>query len=36
VLLMGYLWQAGFADVRHETISQLGFPAEILTAAKVG
>lgn len=34
VLLAGYVEQAGFADIRREMLSQLGFPAEILTASK--
>jgi len=34
VLLAGYVQQAGFADVRRETVSQLGFPAEVLTALR--
>jgi ubiquinone/menaquinone biosynthesis C-methylase UbiE len=32
VQLVGFVHQAGFTDVRRETVSQLGFPAEILTA----
>jgi len=36
VLLADYVKQAGFVNVRRETISQMGFPAEILTAVKVG
>lgn len=35
VLLAGYVQQAGFADIRRETVSQLGFPAEILTASRM-
>jgi ubiquinone/menaquinone biosynthesis C-methylase UbiE len=36
VLLAGYVQQAGFGGVHRETVSQLGFPAEILTALKEG
>jgi ubiquinone/menaquinone biosynthesis C-methylase UbiE len=32
VLLAEYVQEVGFAQVRRETVSQLGFPAEILTA----
>jgi ubiquinone/menaquinone biosynthesis C-methylase UbiE len=34
VLLQGSLERAGFTNIQRETISQLGFPAEILTATK--
>lgn len=34
VLLASFLKQAGFINVRRETVSQLGFPAEILKATK--
>lgn len=34
VLLSGYVEQAGFVDIRRETVSQMGFPAEILTGYK--
>jgi ubiquinone/menaquinone biosynthesis C-methylase UbiE len=36
VLLASYVQQAGFTDVRRETVRQFGFPAEILTATRVG
>jgi ubiquinone/menaquinone biosynthesis C-methylase UbiE len=36
VLLAGYVQKVGFADVHRETVSQLGFPAEIITATKTG
>lgn len=35
VLLASYVQQAGFANVRREMVSQMGFPAEILTATRV-
>jgi ubiquinone/menaquinone biosynthesis C-methylase UbiE len=34
VLLAGFVEQAGFVKVRRETVSQMGFPAEILTASR--
>ena len=36
VVLADYVEKAGFVDVKRETLSQMGFPAEIVTAVKVG
>lgn len=34
VLLASYVQEAGFVDLRRETVSQMAFPAEIITATK--